>query len=67
MSKTYAWNFNIVDGGLLVRRAISQDSIGVLVLNENGYLEFWHQGTMYCQTKSLRRLVQTINRIEKET
>ncbi len=64
--KTYAWNFNLVDGGTLVRRAISQDSIGVLKL-VNGQFEFWHMGACFCRTKSFQVLFRAISKVEKST
>lgn len=62
--KTYAWNFRLVDGGTLVLRAISQDSIGVLKL-VNGQFEFWRNGECRIRTKSMAILFRGIAKIEK--
>lgn len=64
--KTYAWNFNEVDDGVLVRRAISQDSIGVLKLKD-GQFEFWHLGECRIRTKSFKILFRGISKIERAT
>ena len=65
--KTYAWNFNTLDDGqVLVRRAISQDSIGVLKL-VGAQLEFWHEGECRVRTKSFTVLFKGIEKIERAT
>lgn len=65
--KTYAWNFNLVDGGdVLVRRAISQDSIGVLRLVD-GQLEFWSNSICCARSKSIAIIFKAIDRAEKST
>ena len=63
---TYAWNFRLVDDGVLVLRAISQDSIGILKM-VNGQFEFWHRGACVARTKSFRVLFKAINRVEAAT
>lgn len=65
-NKTYAWNFNTIDSGVLVRRAISQDSIGVLKLVD-GQFEFWHLGERRIHTRSFDVLFKGIDKIERAT
>lgn len=65
-SKTFAWNFRLTDDGVLVLRAISQDSIGVLKLIE-GQFEFWRLGECRIRTKSLDVLFIGIDKIERAT
>lgn len=64
--KTYVWNFRELDDEVLVLRAISQDSIGVLKL-VGGQFEFWHLGERRIRTKSFAVLFRGIDRIEQAT
>lgn len=65
-SKTYAWNFRLTDDGVLVLRAISQDSIGVLKLID-GQFEFWRNGERRISTKAIDVLFIGIDKIERAT
>lgn len=70
MKNPYAWNFspvNLPEGsGTLVRRAISNDTIGVLKLGE-GWLEFWCKGNCVVKTHSFKKLFKAIAKIERTT
>lgn len=64
--KTYAWNFRIVADGLLVLRAISQDSIGVIKVDSAGGFAFWSLGNV-TRCRTLAELVAIIDKVEAAT
>ena len=66
-SPVYAWNFSVIDAEqTLVRRAISNDTIGVLKMVD-GQFEFWRNGECRIRTKSWVILFCGIAKIEKAT